>query len=451
MGKRYLTSVISCLISTSRSIIPGLLVLMLAASPAKAQGPGTALQYDGVDDYTVLPANILSSVTGSFTLEAWVYWTGANNFYPRVFDFGSSQNNWVAMAAANPFANGNAPIFAIQVGGLKEEIIGTTQIPTNQWTHMAVTLDNATGAVKMYINGVLDVSGTFSFRLDDIGPHTNNWIARSEYEAPCCGSDTYFQGSIDELRISNNIRYTANFTPSHNQFNTDVNTVALYHFNEGSGQVTADASGNFGNGILGGTVAVEATDPTWITNSILPIKLTDFTVNVGNNQQSVEIKWTASLDRASEFSIERSSNGSQFNSIGTVSLNTGTLGFETFSFRDLQPMSGRSYYRLKGIETGMAPVYSRVVPVNIGKKQGLVVYPNPVTGTDIHFELDRPFSGKVEIALVNSVGARVFVQKTDVVQQREFKINKPSGLQAGNYLLEVTVNGTKETKQVLVQ
>ena len=114
MGKRYLTSVISCLISTSRSIIPGLLVLMLAASPAKAQGPGTALQYDGVDDYTLLPANILSSVTGSFTLEAWVYWTGANNFYPRVFDFGSSQNNWVAMAAANPFANGNAPIFAIQ-------------------------------------------------------------------------------------------------------------------------------------------------------------------------------------------------------------------------------------------------------------------------------------------------------------------------------------------------
>ena len=39
---------------------------------------------------------------------------------------------------------------------------GTTAVPTNTWTHLAFTWDGTTNAnaVKIYVNGVLDASGT---------------------------------------------------------------------------------------------------------------------------------------------------------------------------------------------------------------------------------------------------------------------------------------------------
>jgi len=49
-------------------------------------------------------------------------------------------------------------------------------------------------------------------------------------------------------------------------FATDVNTVALWHFNEGSGQVAHDASGNGHDGTLGATDGKDNDDPEWIAD-----------------------------------------------------------------------------------------------------------------------------------------------------------------------------------------
>ena len=56
----------------------------------------------------------------------------------------------------------------------------------------------------------------------------------------------YYKGKLDEFRLSNIIRYTSNFTPPIQAFITDVNTVALYHFNDGSGTILTDVSGASG-------------------------------------------------------------------------------------------------------------------------------------------------------------------------------------------------------------
>jgi serine/threonine protein kinase/Leucine-rich repeat (LRR) protein len=54
---------------------------------------------------------------------------------------------------------------------------------------------------------------------------------------------TGFTGLIDELRVSNSARYDKDFTPEA-RFAPDKDTVALYHFDEGFGDVFEDASGN---------------------------------------------------------------------------------------------------------------------------------------------------------------------------------------------------------------
>ena len=52
-----------------------------------------------------------------------------------------------------------------------------------------------------------------------------------------------FSGVIDELRVSKVARYSGDFVPLV-RFEPDKDTLALYHFDEGSGDVLNDASGN---------------------------------------------------------------------------------------------------------------------------------------------------------------------------------------------------------------
>ena len=68
---------------------------------------------------------------------------------------------------------------------------------------------------------------------------------------PAAGPQVFFHGIIDEVRISNIARYTEDFTPQR-RFEPDEHTMALYHFDEGSGDVLKDSSGNGHDGKIVG-------------------------------------------------------------------------------------------------------------------------------------------------------------------------------------------------------
>lgn len=61
----------------------------------------------------------------------------------------------------------------------------------------------------------------------------------------------FFQGIIDEVRVSTVARYAHNFVPQ-DRFETDDYTFALYHFDEGQGDKLIDSSGNGRHGIIKG-------------------------------------------------------------------------------------------------------------------------------------------------------------------------------------------------------
>jgi hypothetical protein len=130
-----------------------------------------------------------------------------------------------------------------------------TALLANTWYHVAVTYDGATA--RVFVNGSPGSAAT-------IGAITQGPFFRIG-GFPGYG---FFNGDVDDVRISNVVRYTGTFTPpSSTSLTTDANTRAFYRFNEGSGQTTADASGNGYNLTLGTTANADSADPAWVAST----------------------------------------------------------------------------------------------------------------------------------------------------------------------------------------
>ena len=152
---------------------------------------GSPLVLDGVDDYMILPANVVADLA-DFTIAARVYWDASRN-WARIFDFGNGTEHYMMLT---PRSSGGRMRFGITTNyGIGEQGIEGPAMVTGQWVHVAVTLSGSTGS--LYVNGVLAGSNTAMghapFRL---GATNQNWIGRSQYAA-----DPYFNGKIDDFRI----------------------------------------------------------------------------------------------------------------------------------------------------------------------------------------------------------------------------------------------------------
>jgi hypothetical protein len=170
-------------------------------------------------------------------------------------------------------ANGRVS-FGVSNGSNGQTICSTQSVTNGFWHHIAVTRNSSNGQMRIFIDGQLNRTGTgatgdISYRDGRSTPFPNDPFLVIGAEKHDAGSSyPSYRGWVDEVRVSNIVRYNANFTPPTQAFTTDANTVALYHFNEGSGTTANDSSGAGGgpsNGVLniGGT----PTGPIWSSDS----------------------------------------------------------------------------------------------------------------------------------------------------------------------------------------
>jgi hypothetical protein len=395
------------------------LFALLFSFTTQAQS-GSALSYTS-DDYTTLPDGIVSGLTSSYTIEAWVYWRGGAA-WQRIFDFGNSTSEYIYLAASGDIVSGNALMtLGIKTSaGPSEQRAQGGVLPLNTWTHVAVTVDNATNNGRIYINGVISAStNSMTYRPADLGTTTQNWLGHSQYfGSPYFDPD--FNGVIDEFRISNTLRYTGNFTPSQT-FTSDASTVALYHFDEGAGQASEDATTNFADAILGATTAVETTDPSWINIATLPVYILQF--NAQKQANAVVLKWKVySTGEGGQFVIERSTDGSNFQTIGTLPI-PATQGTYSFDYSDLSYSSGKNYYRLKVMENNAPPKYSAIV--SIDANAFYTAYPT-ITTSQLYVKI--PQATAISIYSINGM----LVKKVNLSSSQNVDV---SGLSRGTYQL----------------
>jgi len=151
---------------------------------------GTALQFDGVDDYVGCGNNISLNITNVGTWEVWLKsyskggsvaiidkFTGYYNGYRLFYTTGS-----VFLQTGNGSATKNSPS------------IPASEFLNNIWHHIIVTKDNS--GFRIYHNGIF-------YNLNSISDNitVNTKTLRIGYNAYNSGEGRYFNGLIDEVRI----------------------------------------------------------------------------------------------------------------------------------------------------------------------------------------------------------------------------------------------------------
>lgn len=99
------------------------------------------------------------------------------------------------------------------------EVISTSTFASNEWAHLAITWDDVSDTVKLYKNGVLDVSyaGPTTL-LGANSPTPSRLIWGQYYSVSGAGASTQFHGYMDDL-------YVADFAKTQSQIQTLMNVI----------------------------------------------------------------------------------------------------------------------------------------------------------------------------------------------------------------------------------
>ena len=184
---------------------------------------GTALQFDGVDDYVDLPDGFGEFDNGcSFSL--WAKPSAVKN-HARFIEIGNGgTSNSISLSRDG---TGNGLRFKSYGGSSSDgAVVADDAIELDRWQFFAATIDTS-GNVKLYKNAELIQTGKSTWPWGV--KRTVNYIGRSSWS-----SDEYYQGAMDDVRVYdfelsaeqvdyvyNNTRYCSEPYPEYLDINWD--------------------------------------------------------------------------------------------------------------------------------------------------------------------------------------------------------------------------------------
>ncbi len=200
-----------------------LIFLVFTFLTTQAQLAGNALNFDGTDDRVnlALPALFNNLGANDFTIEAWV--NPSNLVFSRILFAQLDASNFATVS----LAGGGVIYCYVVVGGTTYSVNTSSGIPVNQWTHIAATWDASTTTSQIYFNGILQTTSS--------GGTSSNGGTNTMVIGCRPDGSQFFPGSIDELRIWNDIRTECEISQNFQNFipGALAGLVGNYNFNQG--------------------------------------------------------------------------------------------------------------------------------------------------------------------------------------------------------------------------
>jgi dienelactone hydrolase len=172
------------------------------------------------------------------------------------------------------------------------------------------------------------------------------------------------------------------------------------------------------------------------TCGVVPVKLIGFSGKT--NDQINNLYWnTASEENFSHFEVERSNDGSTYNSFARVN-SKGSFGRgATYSLIDAYPFAGYSFYRLKMIDKDGSFSYSDIVRLETSRKSVALtmLYPNPVKD-QLNIQIQSDKSQSLSVSLTDMSGKLIMSNTLNVSTGLNNRMLNLNQLASGIYLLQ---------------
>jgi serine/threonine protein kinase len=219
-----------------------------------------ALKFEGKDDVVIISEDANFDLGNAITIETWVKF----NVLPSV------ANRTMILVAKSMFRNDLDLIaqtddrfqFFVGAGAF---VRSKATIELGKWYHVAATYREG-DLIEIFVNGKLESSRSIiDVRLAansnplTIGSASSVWPERE------------LAGMIRGVHISRTVRYVQDFSPEA-RFKPDPDTIALYHFDEGQGDVLKDSSGNGHHGKIVGAKWMNGDGTPVVKQEPLPAK-----------------------------------------------------------------------------------------------------------------------------------------------------------------------------------
>lgn len=200
------------------------------------------------------------------------------------------------------------------------------------------------------------------------------------------------------------------------------------------------------------------TDPGRITlgvidcGNVLHSTLLSFSAGLVNDHAI--LKWTTSReDEPLTFDVEKSTDGINFTTIGTVSSHRQyTSEQNNYLFTDPAPLDNKAYYRIRMRNNSGRSVYSSIILLKTGTAAfDFVSVINPFSNA-LHFDIVADHNGVAEAELIDMTGKLVKRKSMDLsAGTNSLSLEETGNLGSGVYFLRIHFDGKVIQRRVMKQ
>lgn len=233
--------------------------------------------------------------------------------------------------------------------------------------------------------------------------------------------------------------------------------VIVYPSSQPTVNVTSTTTnGNPGNDNSGGSVSAGPGGGTnnggIIPNAFtpLPIELISFEGAIEYNK--IKLTWTTATEIDNDyFTVERSADGINFNSIGNVDASGNSLSIKNYSLYDNKPFPTINYYRLKQTDFNGSYSFSKIISITTENESSYSIYPNPAsTNESIYVLFEKNHTSTLEISIFDITGKLITTTLIkDLTEDNQTKKITTGELAKGIYMVRF-YDGTKNQVKKLV-
>jgi hypothetical protein len=191
------------------------------------------------------------------------------------------------------------------------------------------------------------------------------------------------------------------------------------------------------------------------TNLTLPVQLLSFEAAPQNG--IVLTNWAISdAVNLNHFELQRSTDGIYFETIAIVFYDASPSFSSSYQVKDMSPVKGMDYYKLKMIDNDGKISYSQTEPVEINSTSvsSISVMPNPVVSSSFKMQFKNMNQGIYEVMISDITGKNVYTKNIELnASQTEQLFQKTSSMITGIYIVTVTNrnNNTRQSFKLIVQ